>query len=218
MIDKHLLRAGLALITAAFACSHHPDAPAPVATAPLPTASLAGQSIALLPLTLVAAEDSLRWNAALADRHLTLQRADSILVTLLRARAPEVTWVGPDALRHAARQAPGLATDPDQMGTAIMRVPKLEIVPDPLHGQLRTLAALAGVAEYALIPAALIYLRPHDAAGPGARPGVGRAELTLVIADVRTGRVAWRTVARGEGDDPWTALAAAVKVLTPGLP
>ena len=217
LIDKHLLRAGLTVVAAAFACSHHPDAPAPVATAPLPTASLAGQSIALLPLTLVAAEDSLRWNAALADRGLTLQRSDSILVTLLRARAPEVTWVGPDALRHAARQAPGLATDPDHMGTAIMRVPKLEIVPDPLHSQLRTLAALAGVSEYALIPAALIYLRVRDA-GPGARAGDGRAELTLVLADVRTGRVAWRTVARGEGGDPWTALTAAVKVLTPGLP
>jgi hypothetical protein len=218
LIDKYLLRAGLALVAVAFACSHPSDAPAPVATAPLPTASLAGQSIALLPLTLVAAEDSLRWNAALADRRLTLERADSILVTLLRARAPEVTWVGPDALRHAARRAPGLATDPDQMGTAIMRVPKLEIVPDPLHSQLRTLAALAGVAEYALIPAALIYLRPHEATGSSIRPGVGRAELTLVLADVRTGRVAWRTVARGEGDDPWTALTAAVKVLTPGLP
>ena len=63
----------------------------------------------------------------------------------------------------------------------------------------------------------LIYLRAHDAAGTR-RPGVGRAELTLVIADVRTGQVAWRTVARGEGSDPWTALTAAVKVLTPGLP
>jgi len=36
--------------------------------------------------------------------------------------------------------------------------------------------------------------------------------------DVRLGRVAWRTVARGEADDPWTALTRAVKALTPGLP
>jgi len=46
----------------------------------------------------------------------------------------------------------------------------------------------------------------------------GTAELTIVLADVRTGRVGFRTVARGEGDDPWTALTRAVKNLTPGLP
>jgi len=208
--------AGLAIAAWTLACSQHADAPAPAPTGPLPTAALAGQSVALLPLTLVAAEDSLRWNAALADRRTTLTRADSIVGVLLRARAPEVTWVTPDALRRAARQAPGLATDPDQLGTAIMRVPKLDIVPDPLHSQLRTLAALAGVSEFALIPAALVYYRERP--GPGVAPGTGRAELTLVVADVRTGRVAWRTVARGEGDDPWTALTSAVKALTPGLP
>jgi hypothetical protein len=53
------------------------------------------------------------------------------------------------------------------------------------------------------------------AAGP---PGAGTAELTVVIVDVRTGRIGFRTVARGEGDDPWTALTRAVKSLTPGLP
>ena len=46
----------------------------------------------------------------------------------------------------------------------------------------------------------------------------GAAELSIVLVDVRTGQVSWRTVARGEGDDPWTALACAVKCLTPGLP
>ena len=49
-------------------------------------------------------------------------------------------------------------------------------------------------------------------------PEGGTAELAIVLVDVRTGQVGWRTVARGEGDDPWTALARAVKSLTPGLP
>jgi hypothetical protein len=35
---------------------------------------------------------------------------------------------------------------------------------------------------------------------------------------VRTGRIGFRTVARGAGDDPWTALVHAVKTLTPGMP
>jgi hypothetical protein len=44
------------------------------------------------------------------------------------------------------------------------------------------------------------------------------AELSIVLIDTRVGKVGWRTVARGEGDDPWTALTRAVKSLSPGLP
>ena len=83
---------------------------------PLPTTGLSGQQVILLPLTLVAAEDSLHWEAVLADRRATLARADSVIGALLEARAPEVTWVLPDAVRRAARRAPGIATDPDQLG------------------------------------------------------------------------------------------------------
>jgi hypothetical protein len=39
-----------------------------------------------------------------------------------------------------------------------------------------------------------------------------------VLVDVRIGKVGWRTIARGEGEDPWSALTVAVKALTPGLP
>jgi hypothetical protein len=86
------------------------------------------------------------------------------------------------------------------------------MVPDPLRSQLRTLSALAGSGggRYALIPAGLIFRRAVGA--------VATAELTVVMVDVRTGRVGFRTVARGEGGDPWTALTRALKSLTPGVP
>jgi len=88
--------------------------------------------------------------------------------------------------------------------------------------------------RYALVPAALVYRRPavatggqadrrpgvaaaRPAAGPSDRP-VATAELTVVMVDARTGRVGFRTIARGDGDDPWSALTRAVKNLTPGLP
>src|SRR5207249_4745936 len=74
------------------------------------------------------------------------------------------------------------------------------------------IAALAGGGRFALIPAGLAYKRSKT---PG---GVATAELTVVIADVRSGRVGFRTVAWGEGGDPWTALTKAMKNLTPGLP
>ncbi len=202
-----------------------PHAATPSPTAPLPTAGIAAQPVSVLPLTLLGADESLRWEAALGDRRVALAKADSVLGTLLKTRAPEVTWVLPDELRRAARRAPGIAPDPDQMGTAVLfRAPKLELVPDPLRGELRTLAALAGSGggRYALVPAGLIF-RPSERGGAGeaAAPGphgAGSAELTVVMVDVRTGHIGFRTVARGEGDDPWAALTRAVKSLTPGLP
>jgi len=192
----------------------HAETPAP--TQPLPTAGLAAQQVSVLPLTLLAAEDSLNWQAQFADRRAALARADSVIGTLITARAPEVSWVLPDALRRAARRAPGIAPDPDQMGSAVLRAPKLETVPDPLRGELRTLVALGGNGgRFALVPAALVYRRA--AAGPPDRP-FATAELTIAMVDARTGRVGFRTIARGDGDDPWSALTRAVKNLTPGLP
>ena len=189
------------------------DKPAPEnlpPTAPLPTAGLAGQRVALTPLTLVGAEDTLHLEALIADRRATLNKSDSIIGALLVARAPEVTWVGPEELRHTARRAPGVATDPDQMGTAFLRAERLIDVPDPLRYQLRTLVGLAG-GRYAMVPGGLVFRR---------RPGRTdvTAELSLVMVDTRVGKVGWRTVARADADDPWTALTKAVKNLTPGLP
>lgn len=196
--------------------------PTPAPTAPLPTAGLAGQRVSVLPLTLVAAEDTLHWDAVIADRRATLDRSDSIIGTLLAARATEVTWVGPPELRRAARRAAGIAADPDQMGTAFLRATNVIYVPDPLRYQLRTLVGLAG-GRYALVPAGLVFRKApgrSDAVGAqhAALLQVAVAELSIVLVDTRVGRVGWRTIARGEGEDPWTALTRAVKSLTPGLP
>lgn len=187
--------------------------PTPAPTAPLPTAGLAGQRVALTPLALVAAEDSLHWDGLIGDRRATLDKSDSIIATLLTARAPEVTWVGPAELRHTARRAPGIAADPDQMGTPFLRADKIVVVPDPLRYQLRTLLGLVG-GRFAIVPTGLVFRQ--TAGRPDGRTAT--AELSIVLIDTRVGRVGWRTVARGEGDDAWTALTRAVKSLTPGLP
>lgn len=226
---KYLKRGAWATLSvAALACSHKPppqQEPKPEPIVALPTGGLAGQKVIVLPFTLLAAEDSLGWDKSLADHRATLLHADSILGALLQARVPEVTWLLPDVLRRAARRAPGIAVDPDQMATAVLRVEKLTIVPDPLRSQLRTLAALStgGDERYALAPAALIYRRPHATAGTAASPppppaGAALGELVMVLVDVRTGHVMWRTVARGSGADPWVTLTRAVKSFTPGLP
>jgi len=190
--------------------TEHP--PVPVPTAPLPTAGISGQHVSVWPLTLVAAEDTLHWDSLIADRRATLDRSDSIIGSLLTARSPEVTWVLPAELRRAARRAAGIAAEPDQMGTSFLRAEALIDVPDPLRYQMRTLVGIAG-GRFALVPAGLVYRH-----APGSPAGVATAELSIVLIDTRIGKVGWRTVARGEGLDPWTALTRAVKSLTPGLP
>ena len=214
------LKAKYLVLLAALSCGGKKSEqnPTPAPTAPLPTAGLAGQRVALTPLELVAAEEALRWDSLIGDRRATLDKSDSIIATLLGARAPEVTWVGPAELRHIARRAPGIAPDPDQMGTPFLRASNIIDVPDPLRYQLRTLMGLAG-GRYVLVPAGLVF----RVASPGATPRgpsghLAVAELSVVMIDSRIGRIGWRTIARGEGDDPWTALSRAVKSLTPGLP
>lgn len=217
--NKNLVRgAWCVAVVAAIACGRKKSdqQPEPAPTAPLPTAGLAGQRVALTPLALVAAEDSLHWEALIGDRRVTLDKSDSIIGTLLTARAPEVTLVGPAELRHIARRAAGIAADPDQMGTPFLRADNIVDVPDPLRYQLRTLLGLVG-GRYALVPAGLVFRKPP--VRPSGRPAAfAVAELSLVLIDTRVGKVGWRTTARGEGDDPWTALTRAVKSLTPGLP
>jgi hypothetical protein len=101
------------------------------------------------------------------------------------------------------------------MGTPFLRATNIIDVPDPLRYQLRTLLGLVG-GRYALIPAGLVFRIPPGR--PPAGPLVATAELSMVLIDTRVGKVGWRTIARGEGQDPWTALTRAVKALTPGMP
>ncbi len=227
--DRYLWRrAWTGAIVAVLACGGKRPVQGPAPAAPLPTGGLAGQQVSVLPLTLIAAEEELHWDTSLADRRAALARADSVIEALLRARAPEVNWLFPDELRRVARRAPGVAPNPDQMGTALLRAENLSVIPDPLRSQLRTLVALAGGGggRYALVPAALVYRRPgapEKALGAvGAQHAApldsATAELSMAMVDVRLGRIEWRTVARGDGDDPWSSLGRAMKSVTPGLP
>ncbi|HLZ44301.1 MAG TPA: hypothetical protein VKQ05_01325 [Gemmatimonadales bacterium] len=220
-------RAASACLLVTLACGGKQSSqnPSPQTTAPLPTAGIAGQRVALTPLTLVGAEDTLHLDALIADRRATLDRSDSVIGALLTARAPEVTWVGPAELRRIARRAPGIAADPDQMGTSFLRATSILDIPDPLRYQLRTLMGLVG-GRYVLVPAGLVFRPVRPLPGHGAEPPPASssahppvlAELEVVMVDSRMGKVGWRTTARGEGPDAWAALARAVKNLTPGLP
>jgi len=206
-ISPALCAGALALV----ACSAHAQneikalPPVPM----LPAGSLAGQTIAVLPITLIAADPALDSSVAYAsykERRPALLRTDSLVGEGLQARGPEVHWVLPPELRKIARRSAGVVDDPDQMGQAVLRSPKLTKVPDPLRSSLRGLVALVG-GRLALVPASL---------GFGLEPnGQLRADLTLVLADARNGNILWRSVAYGRGNSADQALNAAMAAVLP---
>jgi hypothetical protein len=112
----------------------------------------------------------------------------------------------PPQLRKIARRSAGFVEDPDQMGQAVLRSPNLTKVPDPLRSSLRGLMALTE-GRMALVPAAL-----------GFTPETGgqvRADLSLVLADSRSGKILWRSLASGRGHSPDQALNAAMAAVLP---
>jgi len=177
------------------------------------TTSLAGQPVAVLPLTMVLADPRVPGTRGSAARATLAHWADSLLGDALAERAAEVDWILPPALRSAARRAAGMIPSPDQMGQAVMRAPNLKDVPDPLRSYLRQLLGLAGGARYALIPAAMS-MAPVGTSGDSLQ-----VSLSAVLADGRLGRVVWRTLAVGNGENADEAYRAALNtIFTPDLP
>ncbi|MGH7581193.1 MAG: hypothetical protein ACREM9_13520 [Gemmatimonadales bacterium] len=186
-----------------------PAAPAAPQVLPVPTEALVGQSVALMPITLIAPDPALQADtiyAAYRDRRTALLWADSLIGDAFTGRAPEVHWVLPAELRKVARRSPGIVGDPDQMGQAALRSPKLRDIPDPLRSSLRNLMAVVG-GRAVMVPASIGFGRQAD--------GRIRADLTLVVADTRSGKVLWRSIANGSGNNPREALDAALVAVLP---
>lgn len=186
-----------------------PPAPAPPPVLPVPTAALVGQNVALMPITLVAPDPALQSDTIYApyrDRRTALLWADSLIGDAFTGRAPEVRWVLPAELRKVARRSPGIVGDPDQMGQAALRSPKLREIPDPLRSSLRNLMAVVG-GRAVMVPASIGFGRQAD--------GRVRADLSLAVADTRTGKVLWRSLATGSGANPREALDAALAAVLP---
>ncbi len=186
-----------------------PPQPAEPPVLPVPTEALVGQSVALMPITLIAPDPALQADTIYApyrDRRSALLWADSLIGEAFVGRAPEVRWVLPAELRKVARRSPGIVGDPDQMGQAALRSPKLHDIPDPLRSSLRNLMAVVG-GRVVMVPAAIGFGRQAD--------GRIRADLTLAAADTRSGKVLWRSLATGSGANPREALDAALTAVLP---
>ncbi|MBX3147659.1 MAG: hypothetical protein KF785_12915 [Gemmatimonadales bacterium] len=176
-------------------------------TQALATVGISGQGVAIVPVNLLVIEPSVEPGVFPAERVATLRRIDSVLADDAAVRAPDVNWISADELRRIARRSGGLMGDPNQMGQSVMRAWSMATVPDPLRSNLRKLLAAAGGWRYALIPASVTF--QSDSLG------ALEARMSIVLADVRTGKVVWRSVARGSGDTPDQALKSAVATVFP---
>lgn len=199
---------GLTLVVAACGGKSDTDGVAPV-TLPLPVTMIVGQEVVVLPITLVVAENALGWADSLPTRAAALGMADSMIAEFLTTRAPEVNWVLPARLRELYRRNPIVLADPDRMPSAVLRGQRVDAVPDPMRAQLRTLVAFTG-GRFVMAPAALFFTATPD--------GQGRAQLSVAIADTRTGRIMFRTVATGDASGPRVALRRALRSLVPETP
>jgi hypothetical protein len=196
---------GMLFLGAGSAAAQHDDKPLPAPA--LALAPLAGQSIPVVPTTLVVVAPGSENPADYpATRTARVHWADSVLFDALDTRGPDVKWLSPDDLRRVAHRAPAIAPDPDRMGQDLMASDRLGRVPDPLLGYLRTLTALTN-SRYVMIPA----LVEFTAFG---RDSV-RAAVTFVLADSRGGSVIWRSHPVAVGPTARAALAATVAHILP---
>ncbi|HSE67178.1 MAG TPA: hypothetical protein VLB12_09335 [Gemmatimonadales bacterium] len=202
----------LLLLAAGLACGgrNEPEEASPKHEKPEPihalaTAPLAGQVVAVIPLTILVGDEEMMAQAPFNDHTKAVAWGDSIIQQRILSLAPEPKWVFPPELRRIAHRAVGVAPDPDHMGQGIMRAPDLEDVPDPLRSSLRNLLAVAG-GRYAFIPAAISFT--PDSVGL-------RVDAALALADVRLGKVIWRTVTYASGTTPERALTNAIDAVFP---
>ena len=175
----------------------------------LNTESMAGQGVAVLPVTYVLVDPSIEADSTFgpwAELGPSLYRADSLLGEALARRAPEVNWVLPRALRRLYRRAPGMLTDPDRMGQSVLRSEGIDQVPGNLNASLRKLTAMTD-GRLVLVPAAVAFGADST--------GQLQAALSMVLVDARRGTVVWRSRAIGSGASPDAAFKRAAATLFP---
>lgn len=172
----------------------------------LPLLGIAGQVVGVLPTTLVVPRDSLAGKPPFTDRASGQRWVDSLFGEGLQFRAPEVNWKLPAQLRSMARQAPGIAADPDYMGQAVLRNPEIKKVPDPLISNLRTLMGIAG-GRFMLVPAAFSF--QHDSTG------AVEVRANLAGVDTRLGDVVFRSYIEATGATPAEAMEKMLAILLP---
>ena len=186
--------------------------PAPQQAARVPEAplnSFAATELIVLPVQTLRAGDVMGWAAQVSGTRAAqrefLASVDSVIEAVVRDKGL-TAWTLPSTLARTARRNPTYATNPADIraadAVAYMSRDREANIPEPVAGQLRTLAGFHN-ARYALVP---VEIRLE----PGSQRGTGRAVLRIGILDVRGSRLAFIGDIVGADTDDFNAAAYAV--------
>ena len=172
--------------------------------------ALAGQIVAVVPITFIGADSSVRGDSALAfyrNRVAGLRHFDSLFGDYLTSVLLETKWVLPDELRKINVRSSGYFPDPDLMGQGALRNPNIKKkVPEPLESKLRAISGVTN-ARVIVIPAGVVFNRDST--------GMLTAAVSVVLADPRLGDIKYRTITTGKGVSADGALRAAFAIMVP---
>jgi hypothetical protein len=166
---------------------------------------ITGRAVMLLPVQAAVPTIGLPAGAAQvtplgADARAALEAE---LAYWLPSSRPRIRWALPDAIERAVRQNPALEVRIRDLTVRDFQRARIEMIGDPLYGELRRVAALLDT-RVALLPIGALWVEEQ--------PGVGRVHLALALIDTFGGDVVWYGVVAGapgaRGDAAVTATVA----------
>jgi hypothetical protein len=129
----------------------------------------------------------------------------------LPARVTRARWVLPAAIERAVGQSPTLDVRVRDLTVRDFQRARLEMIGDPLYGELRRVAALMDT-RVALLPVGALWVRDPT--------GMGRVHLALALIDTFGGDVVWYGVVAGAAGAPGDAalMASVAQALVELIP
>jgi hypothetical protein len=184
----------LAVATLA-ACTARAEPPSPDRPAATRPPDLTGASVMVLPAQAAPGSNTLPDAEPVPglDREIAFWLGES---------APRVEWVFPPALARALERSPSLGIRLNSLAVSSFHRAEVEIIGDPLFGDLRALGALVD-ARYALLPVSAAFVPAADGGGSG------RVEMRVALIDTRGGRVLWYGALAGDPAQAGSPMVAA---------
>lgn len=149
------------------------------------------------------------WPGRAASEEDAVRAMDAELEFALRDRRGAEEWALPSDLRRGVRRNPMLRVNPDRVAyQGLLKAPdRRDQIYEPLHGELRALAALYDT-RFVVLPLRLrivpVAADSPDAAAAACVAGAApvQAELLLALIDIRRSAVLWHGSVRGEAGCP----------------
>lgn len=170
----------------------------------------AGVPAVVLPLQSVRPTAGGAWLGGAVTERAAIDQLDAEMEFALGEEEGARSWALPDDVEARLARNPMIRIDPARLAYhGLLREPEKQAqIYEPLHGQLRQIAALFD-ARVVILPLAAWYQPPTEeerlaAAEAGlAEPIEGRAVMLTAIIDIRRSAVLWHGVIEGDPAGPW---------------